>query len=301
MGVRISELPVQATPSLAALLALVQDDETFSATLESILAANGSVVVAGSSLTNKRACRVAATGNLTLSGTQTVDGVSSLNNGDRILAGKQTTAADRGIYIYDSADDWIRAEDFDSSADVISMCEIPVQEGTVNAGCVFQLTTTGAITLGSTALAFSCISVTQWQLYTPTMSATGFSLGNGTQEGAYRRVGDSLEVITRFIAGSGTNFGSGTFNWSLPTGFAIDPTKVIGSSLTGGPILGSAFLIDNDTPSNRRGGEVATVSGDATKVQLFPHGGFPACQFDSPFTWANADRIRIGCIVPIVQ
>ena len=65
-------------------------------------------VMAG--LTPKLPCRAATTANITLSGTQTIDGIT-LVAGDRVLVKNQTTASQNGIYEVASSG-WTRAYDF---------------------------------------------------------------------------------------------------------------------------------------------------------------------------------------------
>ena len=82
----------------------------------------------------KQACRVASTANLTLSGTQTIDGVSVIA-GDRVLVKDQSSASANGIYVVD-ASTWSRATDMDSVTPVneVNGAYTFVQEGTDNAG-----------------------------------------------------------------------------------------------------------------------------------------------------------------------
>ena len=66
-------------------------------------------------------CRCATTANITLSGFQTIDGVTAAS-GDynlRCLVKDQTTAADNGVYDMDSGT-WTRALDWDGTYDVVS-------------------------------------------------------------------------------------------------------------------------------------------------------------------------------------
>lgn len=105
-----------------------------------------------SKLDGKQSVRAATTANIALSATQTVDGVV-LAVGDRVLVKDQADAKQNGIYLV-SAQAWTRTADADSGAKLSSGARIGVEEGTVNAGRVWYLATTGAITLGTTALAF---------------------------------------------------------------------------------------------------------------------------------------------------
>lgn len=66
----------------------------------------------------KGSVRAATTGNITLSGTQTVDGVA-LSVGDRVLVKDQTNQAQNGIYVV-AAGGWTRATDADSWTELVS-------------------------------------------------------------------------------------------------------------------------------------------------------------------------------------
>jgi len=101
----------------------------------------------------KDSVRAATTPNITLSGTQTVDGVS-LVSGDRVLVKNQTTASENGIYVVDSGS-WSRASDANSNDDVNSGMFAFVEEGTTNADAGFVLVTNDPITLDTTGLSFT--------------------------------------------------------------------------------------------------------------------------------------------------
>lgn len=103
----------------------------------------------------KQSARVATTGNITLSGLQTIDGIS-VAAGDRVLVKDQTTAAQNGIYVAASGA-WTRASDANSASTFTAGLSLMVEEGTTNASSQWRLTTNGAIALGTTALAFAQI------------------------------------------------------------------------------------------------------------------------------------------------
>lgn len=100
----------------------------------------------------KQSVRVATTANITLSGTQTIDGVAVIA-GDRVLVKDQSTGANNGIYVV-AAGAWARSDDASVSAEVTSGMYAFVEEGTANADAGFILTTNNPITLGTTALTF---------------------------------------------------------------------------------------------------------------------------------------------------
>ena len=104
----------------------------------------------------KDSVKVATTGNITLSGTQTIDGVSVAAD-ERVLVKNQSDASENGIYDCKSGA-WARSSDFDSNTEVTSGAFTFVEQGTVNADAGFVLTTDGSITVGTTDLAFTQFS-----------------------------------------------------------------------------------------------------------------------------------------------
>jgi hypothetical protein len=101
----------------------------------------------------KGPCRVATTANITLSGLQTIDGVA-LAEGDRVLVKNQTDARDNGIRIA-STGNWERSADFRNSRDVVTGTQVFVTSGTVSADRMYRVSTTGAISIGTTSVAFT--------------------------------------------------------------------------------------------------------------------------------------------------
>jgi hypothetical protein len=100
----------------------------------------------------KNSCRVGTTANITLSGTQTIDGISVVA-GDRVLVKNQTTGSQNGIYVVASGA-WSRSSDADSSAKVTANMFVFVSEGSTQADTQWVLTTNDTITLDTTALNF---------------------------------------------------------------------------------------------------------------------------------------------------
>ena len=103
--------------------------------------------------------RAATTTNITLSGTQIVDGVSltvpPTGPRQRVLVKNQTTASQNGPYTVE-ASTWLRAVDFDESVEARTNAIYIVEEGLTQATNACRMTTVGAITLGTTALNFIC-------------------------------------------------------------------------------------------------------------------------------------------------
>lgn len=106
-------------------------------------------------------CHVAATDTINIStgGLLTIDGVV-LQDGNRVLVWQQTIASENGIYVAHSGA-WTRAGDFNSPDNILPGSTIAVTLGTQFKKSIFQLTTTGQITLGTTALNIE--RITGWQ------------------------------------------------------------------------------------------------------------------------------------------
>lgn len=113
----------------------------------------------------KASVRAATTANITLSGTQTIDGVAVIAN-DRVLVKNQSTTTQNGIYLC-AAGAWTRTTDADAWTELVSAF-VFVEEGTANADTGWTCTVNAGGTLGSTAVTFAQFS-----------SAGAYSAGNG--------------------------------------------------------------------------------------------------------------------------
>lgn len=100
----------------------------------------------------KEPVRAATTGNITLSGAQSIDGVGVVA-GNRVLVKSQSAAAANGIYVA-AAGAWTRATDFDAAGEVTG-ATVFVSEGTTLGGTQWNMTTTGAVTVGTTPVAWT--------------------------------------------------------------------------------------------------------------------------------------------------
>jgi hypothetical protein len=115
-------------------------------------------------LKGKQSVKAGSTTNLTLSGTQTVDGVVLIAN-DRILVKDQTTASQNGVWLVQSGA-WTRSLDLDVWSEIPSALVL-IEQGTVNADKAYLCTSDQGGTLGTTAITWVNFG-----------SATGFGTGN---------------------------------------------------------------------------------------------------------------------------
>lgn len=111
----------------------------------------------GETVAYKAPCRVATTGNITLSGAQTIDGVSVAVN-DRVLVRAQTNSVDNGIWIV-STGAWTRARDFDSNRDITKGTRVTVTDGAALAGREYQVTSANPVGVGSDNITFAVVSL----------------------------------------------------------------------------------------------------------------------------------------------
>jgi hypothetical protein len=172
------------------------------ATIDEVNAAVTAAIGYSTSSTDARtACVAATTTNITLSGTQTIDGVS-VAVGNRVLVKNQTTGANNGIYVV-AAGAWSRATDADTSGEVTTGIYTFILNGTTNGNKTFTLTTTGTITLGTTDLTFANLAADA--IVTAgtglTRSRTTLSLTAGVvATGTYRSV--TVDTYGRVTAGT---------------------------------------------------------------------------------------------------
>jgi hypothetical protein len=97
----------------------------------------------------KASCVAATTANITLSGTQTIDGVA-LIAGDRCLVKNQTLSQNNGIYLV-AAGAWTRAADMDSWLEVPGAFTF-IEQGTLYADTGWVCTSNAGGTLGTTPI-----------------------------------------------------------------------------------------------------------------------------------------------------
>lgn len=105
-------------------------------------------------LGRKAPARVGTTGNIVLSGLQTIDGYL-LGEGHRVLVKNQTNPAENGIYNASSGN-WTRSQDFNKRDDVANGTDIVVAYGS-QAGRNYTLSFVEPLTFGATAVVFTSI------------------------------------------------------------------------------------------------------------------------------------------------
>ena len=158
----------------------------------------------------KQSVRAATTANITLSGTQTVDGVA-LSVGDRVLVKNQTTGTQNGIYVV-GASTWARASDADEPNEVSPGLFLFVEEGTLNADNGYVITSDAPLTVGTDAIVFTQFSGAGMIVAGNALTKTGNTLDVVVAgSGGIEIVSDALQLKST-LAGDGLAYSSGVLS-----------------------------------------------------------------------------------------
>ena len=164
----------------------------------------------------KNVVRLATTANITLSGTQTIDGVAGSAD-DRIFVKNQTAPEENGLYLM-KAGAWVRTSDADTWAELVGAI-VPVAEGTVNHDTLWLVTADQGGTLGTTA-------VTSIQLPGPSDILAGAGL---------TRTGQTIDVVA-----ADTSLTVGANNVAVNPGEGIEISTGVRVKLDGSTLARSA-------------------------------------------------------------
>lgn len=197
----------------------------------------------------KDSCRVATTGHIALSGTQTIDGVS-LVAGNRVLVWQQLDAAQNGIYVV-AVGAWTRATDFDSSSEIVAGAYSFVTDGNTYENNGFTVTTTGTITPGTTPFNFT------------------ISTGAGTIN-----AGTGLSKVANTIAIANTAVTPGTYqsvtvNAQGQVTAGTNPTTLAGYGITDAADVNHNHTSINGSAATLTTPRSITITGDASGTTSF--------------------------------
>ncbi len=213
----------------------------------------------------KAPCRVATTGNITLSGLQTIDGVA-LAAGDRVLVKAQTSGVNNGIYEADTGS-WERTQDADGALDLVTGTLVYVVSGTTTFG-FWALTTTGDITPGTTSLAFSRA--------TALVSVTGSITVTTDSVGTPNTLGYSATYGTALTGGVGSIYDSSFWDRTGLNLLMGNPAGTLNMSFLGKGIFATTLSVGGATPSSTGSGitfpAVQSASSNANTLDDYEEG-----------------------------
>ncbi len=118
----------------------------------------------------KQSVRAATTASISLTGAQSIDGVSVVA-GDRVLVKNQADAKTNGIYVV-SGSTWSRAGDADEQVEVTPGLVVYVEEGAIQGRSRWQLISNAPVILGTSALSFGDITSGMAPLKSPAFTET---------------------------------------------------------------------------------------------------------------------------------
>lgn len=197
----------------------------------------------------------ATTANITLSGTQTIDGISVAAN-DRVLVKNQTTTSQNGIYVV-AAGAWTRATDMDAWGEFPGAFTF-VEQGSTLADTGWVCTSDAGGTLGTTAVTF-----TQFSGAGTYTAGNGLSLAGGSFSvtGTSNRIsvsGSGVDIAATYVGQTSITtlgtIGTGTWNGGVigatygGTGVNNGSSTItLGGSLTFSGAFTTAFTVTGNT------------------------------------------------------
>lgn len=203
----------------------------------------------------KDAVRVAASGNIAMTGTLTIDGIA-LSVGDRVLAFGQTDASANGIYSV-STGAWPRTADADGTptGEVTQGLYTLAATGTIWGGSGFILTNDDPITLDTDPLNFVQFTALGQVIAGDGLSKTGNQLDVNTGDGI-TITSDAVTAVAGngiVVNGTGINVGDGN-------GIIVNANDVEVGAGYGITVLADAVRVDETIVPDKTGSN--TFSGD---------------------------------------
>ena len=292
-GGQVTVTPNLATSSTAGVMSASDktklDDATSDATAGKLVIRDGSgnikvatptedahaatkayVDAARSGLDVKQSVRAATTAAVLLaSGLENgdaIDGVT-LATSDRVLVKNQSTASENGIYVVQASGAAVRATDFDGTGEVSGGAFTFVEEGTVNADSGWVVTSNGAITVGTDAIAWVQFSGAGQITAGDGLTKTGNTINAVGTAGRISVIADSIDIDSGYI-GQNTITTLGT----ITTG-TWDATTV---AVTAGGTGVESFTDNGVVYGNGTSALDVTSAGTEHQVLRAGSGGVPA-------------------------
>jgi len=236
-----------------------------SPTQDAHVATKGYVDGVAQGLDLKDSVKAATTGNITLSGTQTIDTISILAE-DRVLVFNQSTSSQNGIYIA-KAGAWARADDLAAGADAAgAFCF--VEQGAVHGENGFVCTSDkGSAVVGTNGLTFSQFNAAGQITAGAALTKTGNQLDVAVDDASIEVASDALRVKA---AGISNDMLSGSISADKLAG-SIGNGKLSNSSISLGGVsvaLGGSVSQPALDLTNATAYPTSSLTGTITNAQL---------------------------------
>jgi hypothetical protein len=209
------------------------------------------VDTAAQGLSAKASTAAVATGNVSLTGTQTIDGVA-LAAGQRVLLTGQTTASQNGIWLVSSGA-WTRPSDFATGANEVGTY-VFVEGGTSNASSGWVVQGTGGITVDTTA-----------QTWVQFSGAGEITTGTGIT-----KTGNQISLATPVSAANGGLGVAGVTGLIKGNGASAATAAVAGIDYAAAP-TGSTLLKPNGAGGWTSAKYTATIGDGSTTAIAVTH------------------------------
>ena len=237
----------------------------------------------------KASCVAATTADITLTGAQTIDGVSVVA-GNRVLVKNQSLSQNNGLYLCASGS-WTRTTDA-NTWDALTSAFTFIEQGTVNGDCGFVCTANAGGTLGTTALPWSqfsgagtftagtglTLTGSVFSLTSPVAVANGGTGLTSLGSGVATFLGTPSSANLLAAVSDETGSGSLVFANSptLVTPALGTPSALVGTNITG---TASGLTAGNVTTNANLTGAITSV-GNATSLGSFTSANLAAALTD---------------------
>lgn len=176
----------------------------------------------------KASCLVATTTSISLSNTQTIDGVA-VTAGQRVLVKDQSSAAENGIYVC-AASTWSRAADANTWDELVAAFTF-IEQGTTNGNGGYLCTVSAGGTLGTTPVTWTQFSGAGQILAGTGMTKVGNVLNVNTASSSRIVVGaDEIDLATTGVTAS--TYKSVTVDQYGRVTAGTNPTSLSGYGIT---------------------------------------------------------------------
>jgi hypothetical protein len=138
-----------------------------------------------------------------------------------------------------------------------------------------------------------------WQSFVPSWTSSGVApaVGNATLEAKYIQIGKTIFFRIRFISGSTTTYGTGSYYWSLPVTAAntvdLNSFPPIGHSVARDVSIGSQFMgmVSLNSTTKLGWGILHSIAANGAVAAEFGDGTFP---------WATSDKFECSGVYECV-
>lgn len=208
-----------------------------------------------SNLIYKSPVVAATTTDITLSGTQVIDGYTA-SNGDRIGIYGQTASSTNGCYTM-AAGAWSRCTDYDSDSEVVQGTAFFTINGTSNMSKTYSLSTPNPITVGTTGLLFVLSGTASEYTGSQGVQKVGndFRLNLGTNGGL-----SLFGLNTLWVNHDNSTLSTSTGRLAVATG------GITGTQLGTGSVVLSSTDVTGTLPIARGGTNNTTATDDSLLV-----------------------------------